>query len=87
MAEFAAAASGAGLASLGVQCCKGLASYYALYKGYNEQTSATYEEIEVLTDLFDNLEQLFLRSSADPAQNAAVQQVKRGLVSCRGRLE
>ena len=86
MAEFAAAASGAGLASLGVQCCRGLANYYSSYKAYNEQIGAMYEEVAVLTSLFERIERLLSQHTAEPAQAASVQEVDKIMKLCRGRL-
>ena len=87
MAELAAAASGAGLVSLGIQCCKGLTAYYSSYKAYNEQIGGTHEEIEVLKSLFENLERVLSRNTADPAQESYVQQVDAIITLCRGRLQ
>ena len=87
MAEFAAVASGAGLASFGLQCCKGLANYYSSYKAYNEQIGATHEEIEILTSLFQRLEDLLSQVPVDPAQASYVKQVEGILGLCRGRLQ
>lgn len=87
MAEFAAFASGAGLASFGLQCCKGLASYYSSYKAYNEQIGATHEEIEILTSLFQRLEHVLSRILVDPAQASYVKQVEGIIGLCRGRLQ
>ena len=87
MATLAAVASGAGLASFGLQCCKGLAGYYSSYKAYNEQIGATHEEIEILTSLFQTLEDLLSRVSVDPAQASGVKQVDGILGLCQGRLQ
>ena len=87
MAELAAVASGAGLASFGLQCCKGLAVYYSSYKAYDEQIGATHEEIEILTKLFQNLEDVLSRIPVDPAQASSVKHVESILDLCRGRLQ
>ena len=87
MAEFAAAASAAGLASLGIQCCKGLTDYYSSYKTYNEQIGAIYEEIELLKSLFEKLERVLSRSTAHPVRESYVQQVNKIISSCRARLQ
>ena len=87
MAEFAAVASGAGLASFGLQCCKGLAVYYSSYKAYDEQIRATHEEIDILTNLFRRLEHILSGVPVDPAQVSSVKQVEGILGSCRGRLQ
>ncbi|KAL8927116.1 MAG: hypothetical protein Q9208_002500 [Pyrenodesmia sp. 3 TL-2023] len=87
MAEVAAAASAAGLASLGIQCCKGLTTYYNSYKSYDEQTGATLEQIQVLTVLLEELEKLLSRSNANPAQISTLQLVDSILNLCQGRLQ
>ncbi|KAL8713651.1 MAG: hypothetical protein Q9225_006717 [Loekoesia sp. 1 TL-2023] len=87
MAEFAAAASGAGLASLGIQCCKGLTTYYFSFKTYDEQIRATHEQIEVLRSLFEKLERMLSRNTADPAQQSYVRQVDEIIILCRGGLQ
>lgn len=87
MAELAAVASGAGLASFGVQCCKGLAVYYSSYKAYDEQIGATHEEIEILTKLFQSLEHVLSRIPVDPVQASSVKQVESILDPCRVRLQ
>lgn len=86
MAELAAIASGAGLAS-GLQCCKGLAVCYSSYMAHDEQIGATHKEIEILTKLFQNLEDVLSRISNDPVQAPSVKQVKGILGQCRGRLQ
>lgn len=87
MAEVAAAASAAGLASLGLQCCKGLTTYYNRYKAYHEQTGATVEQIQVLTVLLEELEKLLSRNTANLAQISSLQLVDSILNLCRGRLQ
>lgn len=87
MAEVAAAASAAGLASLGIQCCKGLTTYYNSYQAYDEQTGAIFEQIQILTALFEELERLLSRYTANPAQVSGLQLVDRILNLCRGRLQ
>ncbi|KAL8938344.1 MAG: hypothetical protein Q9216_003945 [Gyalolechia sp. 2 TL-2023] len=85
MAEVAASA--AGLASLGIQCCKGLTTYYNSYKAYDEQTGATLEQIQVVTTLFENLERVLSRNAANPTQVSHLQQVDRILNLCQGRIQ
>ena len=87
MAEFAAAASAAGLASLGIQCCKGLTTYYNSYKAYDEQVGAILEQIQVLTALFEELERVLSRNAANSSQASSLQQVDGILHMCRGRLQ
>ena len=87
MAEVAAVASGAGLASFGLQCCKGLANYYSSYKAYDEKIGATHEELEILTKLFQNLENLLSRIPVDPAQASSLKHVERIIDLSRGRLQ
>ena len=87
MAEIAAVASGAGLASFGLQCCKGLAVYYSSYKAYDERIGATHEEIEILTNLLQNLENILSRNPVDPVQASSVKQVESILDPCRARLQ
>ena len=85
MAEFAAAASGAGLASLGVQCCNGLAEYYASYQTYDEQIGAAQEGIQVLTTTnFEVLERVISQYASDLAYEAAIRQVETILTLCKG---
>ncbi|KAL8856106.1 MAG: hypothetical protein Q9178_007301 [Gyalolechia marmorata] len=87
MAEFAAAASAAGLASLGIQCCKGLTTYYNSYKAYDEQIGAILEQIRVLAALFEKLERVLSRNAANSSQASSLQQVDGILHMCRGRLQ
>ncbi|KAL8943287.1 MAG: hypothetical protein Q9211_001034 [Gyalolechia sp. 1 TL-2023] len=87
MAEFAAAASAAGLASLGIQCCKGLTTYYSSYKAYDKQIGAIFEQIQVLTAFFVKLERVLSRNAAYPSQASSLQQVDGILTMCRGRLQ
>ena len=87
MAEVAAVASGAGLASFGLQCCKGLANYYSSYKAYDEQIGATHEELKILTKLFQTLEDVLPRIPVDPAQASSLKHVESILDSFRIRLQ
>ncbi|KAL9032166.1 MAG: hypothetical protein Q9180_006659 [Flavoplaca navasiana] len=87
MAEFAAAASAAGLASLGIQCCKGLTTYYNSYKAFDELIGAIHEQIQVLTALFKMLERVLSRNAANPSQASSLQQVDGILNKCWGRLQ
>ena len=87
MAEVAAVASGAGLASFGLQCCKGLANFYSAYKAYDEKIGATHEEIEILTKLFHNLEDVLSRTPVDPVQASSVKRVNETLGLCRARIQ
>lgn len=86
MAEVAAAASAAGLASLGLQCCKGLTTYYNSYRNYDEQIGATHEQIQGLTAIFEQLDRLLSRNAANLAQSSSLQQANRSLDRCRGSL-
>ena len=87
MAEVAAAASAAGLASLGIQCCKGLTTYYNSCKAYDEQIGAVHEQIQVLTALFEMLKRVLSRNAANPSQASSLQQVDGILNMCLGRLQ
>ncbi|KAL9627275.1 MAG: hypothetical protein Q9204_006685 [Flavoplaca sp. TL-2023a] len=87
MAEVAAAASAAGLASLGIQCCKGLTTYYNSYKAYDEQIGAIHEQIQVLTALFEMLERVLSGNAANPSQASSLQKVDWILNMCQGRLQ
>ena len=87
MAEVAAVASGAGLASFGLQCCKGLANYYSSYKAYDEQIGATHEELKILTKLFQNIQDVLSRFPVDPAQASSLKHVESILDSFRIRLQ
>ena len=87
MAELAAVASVAGLASFGLQCCRGLAVYYSSYKAYDEKIGSTHEEIELLTKLFQNLEDVLSRIPIGPVQASSVKHVESTLGRCRGRLQ
>ena len=87
MAELAAVASGAGLASFGIQCCKGLTAYYSSYKAYDEQVGAIHQEIEILTSLFEKLERVLSRNTADPAQESYKKQIDEIIILCRGKLQ
>ncbi|KAL8654960.1 MAG: hypothetical protein Q9226_003227 [Calogaya cf. arnoldii] len=87
MAEVAVAASVAGLASLGLQCCKGLTTYYSSYKAYDEQIGATHEQIQALTALFEKLKRLLSSNSPSPVQVSRLQNVDKLLNSCRIRLQ
>ena len=86
MAEFAAAASGGGLASLEVQCCKGLAEYYSSYKSCDQQIEATYKEIEILTNIFGVLERALSQHYTDQAQEATIKQIESNLTACQERV-
>ncbi|KAL8840045.1 MAG: hypothetical protein Q9176_004067 [Flavoplaca citrina] len=87
MTEVAAAASAAGLASLGIQCCKGLTTYYNSYKAYDEQIGAVHEQIQVLTALFEMLERVLSQNAANPSQASSLQKVDEILNMCQGRLQ
>ena len=87
MAELAAVASGAGLASFGIQCCKGLTAYYSSYKAYDEQIGAIHGEIESLTSLFEKLEQVLSRNTVDPAQESYKNKIDGIIILCRGKLQ
>ncbi|KAL8901691.1 MAG: hypothetical protein Q9207_005077 [Kuettlingeria erythrocarpa] len=86
MAEVAAAASAAGLASLGLQCCKGLTTYYSSYQAYDERIGAAFEQIQGLTAIFEQLERLLSQQTRPPAQGSSLQQVDTCLNRCRGSL-
>lgn len=87
MAEIAVAASAAGLASLGIQCCKGLRTYYSSFKAYDEQIGANIEQTQVLAVLFENLERVLSRNAANPARTSSLQRVDGILSKCRDRVE
>jgi len=54
------AGTAVGIASLGIQVCQGLLTYYDGWKGYKTDISRTYESIADLNGTFD-----LLRSSLD----------------------
>ena len=87
MAEFAAAASGAGIASLGVQYCRGLATYYSSYKDYDEQIGAIEEQIEMLTSLFEQLGRSLSRLSVNTVEASSVHEIESILGRCQRKLQ
>ncbi|KAL8909239.1 MAG: hypothetical protein Q9171_005126 [Xanthocarpia ochracea] len=91
MAEVAVAASAAGLASLGIQCCKGLTTYYNSYKAYDEQIGTSHKQVLALTALFKKLERLLSRNTTNPAQVSQLQHIDKILFlnpdSCRHKLQ
>ncbi|KAL9084611.1 MAG: hypothetical protein Q9165_007966 [Trypethelium subeluteriae] len=50
------AGSAVGIASLGIQICQGLLSYYDIWKGYHSDISSTYESIDDLSRTLTLLE-------------------------------
>lgn len=85
MAELATAGSVVGLISLSIQSCQGLTSYYSIWKSYDEEIRQTYQSVEDLRIICENLEHELQR--IPQVQEPAAQQVVRLIVSCQDGIQ
>lgn len=73
------AGSAVGIASLGIQICQGLLSYYDAWRGYDSEVSSAYDSID---DLSRTLALLKASLNSDELDEAKKDRVKRCLQSC-----
>ena len=78
-----AAGSVVGIASLGIQVCQGLLSYYDGWKSFHSDISSTYDSID---DLSRTLALLTASLGSDELDEEKKDRVKRCLHSCEGNL-
>ena len=78
------AGSAVGIASLGIQVCQGLLSYYDSWKGYKADVATAHDCIDDLCKTFELLEETLGRQGLDPARSERVEQC---LGSCVGGLD
>jgi hypothetical protein len=74
-----AAGSAIGIASLAIQICQGLVSYYHDWRSYHEDISATYDKVRSLERTFELLKDSLAEPSLDPKRAAEVDEL---LLSC-----
>ena len=77
------AGSAVGIASLGIQICQGLLSYYDAWRGYNSDVRSTYDSIY---DLSRTLASLKAALDSDELDEEKKDRVKRCLHSCEESL-
>jgi hypothetical protein len=58
MSGVEAAASIAGLTSLGIQVCQGLLAYYDAYRDYHVDIRSTYDSITYISEVFTSLNEV-----------------------------
>jgi hypothetical protein len=80
---MAVAGSAVGIASLGIQVCQGLLSYYDAWRGYDSDVSSAYDSID---DLSRTLALLKGSLDSDELDEEWKNRVKRCLHSCEESL-
>jgi ankyrin repeat protein len=76
-----AAGSAVGVASLGIQICQGLVSYYNDWRSYHEDISTAYDKVASLERIFQLLKETLGHPSLDAERKASVYE---SLLSCTG---
>lgn len=80
MSNMEAAGSAVGIASLGIQVCQGLVSYYLDWRSYHEDISTACDKVSNLERTFALLKETLVHASLDAKQAA---QVCDSLLSCK----
>jgi len=75
------AGSAAGLLSLGIQVSQALVEYYASYRSQNENVARTTEKLEILSGIFQDLQELNQRKFR-PDEQALVDKILDSINKC-----
>ena len=79
---LSAAASAAGIVSLGLQVCQGIVQYYSSWKDFTVDVTSTYELVEQLRGIFDLLRTTLKSSPLEDA--SAAEHVRSSIRKCEG---